>query len=129
MVKVGMITSSPGPRPSTARRRWSDVVPLEQATPWRQPMAAAKASSNSRTKRPAEEIQLDWMHWVRYRSSLPSSFGSETGMIRRVSSSSVTGIRGMRTSSWGSGPGMILASSASTDSGSRVSSIMTSASS
>jgi len=27
-------------------------------------MADAKASSNSRMKRPAEEIQLDWIHWV-----------------------------------------------------------------
>ena len=65
MVNVGMMTSSPGPTPSVARTRWSAVVPLEHATPWRQPIAAANASSNSRTKRPAEEIQPDWTHWVR----------------------------------------------------------------
>ena len=45
-------------------------------------------------------------------------------MIRRVSSSSITGMRGRRTSRAGSGPGMIFAISSITGSGSRVSSIM-----
>jgi hypothetical protein len=65
MVKVGRMTSSPGWRPKVTRARWSDVVPLEHATPYRHPIIRANASSNSRTKRPAEEIQLDWTHWVR----------------------------------------------------------------
>ena len=41
------------------------MVPFEHATPYRHPTIWAKVSSNSRTKRPAEEIQFDWMHWVR----------------------------------------------------------------
>ena len=59
MVKVGMITSSPGPTPRVARARWRAVVPLDTATPWWQPTTAAKASSKSRTNRPADEIQFD----------------------------------------------------------------------
>ena len=59
------MTSSPGASPKVTRARWSDVVPFEHATPYRQPTIWAKVSSNSRTKRPAEEIQFDWMHWVR----------------------------------------------------------------
>ncbi len=47
------------------KARWSDVVPFEHATPYWHPIRCAKESSNSRTKRPAEEIQFDWMHWVR----------------------------------------------------------------
>ena len=65
MVKVGITTSSPGPTPRAARARCSAVVPLEHATPYWQPMAAANVCSNSRTNRPADEIQFDWMHWVR----------------------------------------------------------------
>ena len=65
IVNVGITTSSPGPSPKVARARWSDVVPFEHATPYRQPTSCAKVSSNSRTKRPADEIQFDWTHWVR----------------------------------------------------------------
>src|SRR5215510_13397991 len=59
IVKAGKMTSSPGSTPNVTSARWRDVVPFEHATPYRHPISWAKFSSNSRTKRPAEEIQFD----------------------------------------------------------------------
>ena len=65
IVNVGRITSSPFSRPRAASARWSAVVPLEQATPKRQPTALEKASSKRSTNGPRDEIQLERMHSVK----------------------------------------------------------------
>ena len=83
MVKVGMITSSPGSRPSVAMARCMATVPLAQAMPYFTPQISAKRASKSRMKRPADEIQFVSMACWTYFISLPPSVGSHTGMIER----------------------------------------------
>jgi hypothetical protein len=83
MVKVGMITSSPGSSPSVAIARCMATVPLAQAMPYFTPQISAKRASKSRIKRPAEDIQFVSIACWTYFSSLPPSVGSQTGMTDR----------------------------------------------
>src|ERR1019366_7457244 len=103
IVKAGTTISSPAFRPSAARTRCSAAVPLEHETARVQPAAPANG--------PADEIQLEVMHSVRYRSSFPSRRVSHTGTI----------FPGART---GSGPGISAPRRSSSSVSRRVSSSM-----
>ncbi len=65
MVKVGSITSSPGPRRSAATAISSAPEPLATAMPCFRPTRWEKRSSNCWTKGPSEEIQPVSMHSMR----------------------------------------------------------------
>src|SRR5271169_1770426 len=111
IVKAGTTTSSPAFRPSAARTRCSAAVPLEHETARAVPAARANASSNLPTNGPADEIQFEVTHSVRYLSSFPSRRVSHTGTIRP----------GART---GSGPGISAPRRSSSSVSSRASSSM-----
>ena len=80
IVKSGMMTSSPGPMPSTSSAMCRPVVPFEQAMPWRVPTYRAKASSNIGMYLPSDEIHSVSRQSLTYAFSLPRSTGSETGI-------------------------------------------------
>jgi hypothetical protein len=112
MVKVGMITSSPGSSPSVAMARCMATVPLAQAMPYWAPQKAAKRDSKSRIKLPAEEIQLVSTAWVTYFNSLPPSVGSQTGInFRSAGRPSNSGIERYWIFTSGSDAGMMAARS------------------
>src|SRR5574341_172666 len=69
IVKVGMITSSPGLRPRQATAACNATVPLLTAIPYRFPQYAAHRSSNSLMNLPAEEIQPVRTHSDTYSNS------------------------------------------------------------
>src|SRR6185436_10633742 len=79
MVKLGMITSSPGPMPSAATASSRAAEPLLTATPNFLPTFAANCSSKRPTKGPSDEIQPSRMHSSRYFFSFPSSRTLLTG--------------------------------------------------
>src|SRR5438270_7196815 len=65
IVKLGRITSSPGPKPSAATATSSAAEPLQTATPCLRPSLAAKPSSSLRTNGPSDEIQPVLIHSAR----------------------------------------------------------------
>ena len=83
-MKVGKITSSPGPIPSASTAASSAAVPLQTAMPCLRPTRAANFSSNCLMNGPSEEIQPVSMHSSRYFFSLPSSKGWLTGIIQSL---------------------------------------------
>src|SRR5262245_35142939 len=84
IVKLGTMTSSPGPIRRAARATSMATLPLQTATPCAQPISLAKSASSLLTNGPSDEIHPVSMHSIRYFFSLPSSNGRLTGIIRSL---------------------------------------------
>ena len=80
IVKVGIMTSSPGPSLSAAQAASRAADPLQTAMPCFRPTRSANFSSNMRMNGPSDDIQPVSMHSFRYFRSLPSRTGSLTGI-------------------------------------------------
>ena len=80
IVKVGIITSSPGPIPKASIAISKAAVPLDTATAYFLSTFSAKVFSNLLTKGPSEEIHPVSIHSLRYFFSFPLSSGSFTGI-------------------------------------------------
>src|SRR6266446_5132854 len=81
IVKVGRMTSSPGPMRNAASATSMATLPLHTATPCAQPISCATPASSLLTNGPSDEIQPVSMHSARYCFSLPSRSGRFTGII------------------------------------------------
>src|ERR1019366_2410592 len=81
IVNDGMMTSSPGCRPSVSTASCNALVPLLTATPYFIPQNAAQRCSNSSMNLPAEETQPVRMHSAVYSASRSPNTGSLTGIM------------------------------------------------
>src|SRR5215469_9836195 len=81
IVKVGKITSSPGPIRNAASATSKATDPFITAIPYRCPAMAVIPSSSFRTNGPSDDIQPVSTHSAKYLASFPFSSGSLTGII------------------------------------------------
>ena len=80
IVKVGMMTSSPGFKSQRINGDIERDGAVGHRDAVRRPATSAIASSNRLTKGPSDEIQPVRIHSARYSASFPSSNGVLTGM-------------------------------------------------